>query len=400
MNEVQQETLRLLGAALKNEPFEMKPGTDWEAVYKEMCVQGVVALPRKIIRDIPMDAELKKNWERAAMINIGYCMKLTHEELEIKKLFDAEQIPFTVLKGTASAMYYPQPYLRSRSDIDLITCRIDHERACECLEKNGYISTEPINDETARHIGFCKNGITIELHRFFSSYFKNEKDYYLQEVIEEGVKHSGLSEKGENGVPVPPDTVNGMVLLSHIVQHIDGGIGLRQWLDFVVFAQTVLTDEFWSKAFQQEIEKLGYTQLAKVLTRTGQLYLGLCMNIHWCEDVEDEVCEELIEFLLSVGDLGQKQENQDFHIAVALNKGRGGIVNRFRYLQQSGVENWRALNKYPWLKPFAWLYRLVQYVVKALRGGKPITRLIKGMRKSKKQESFFNKLGLANHSAE
>ena len=45
MNAIQKEALRLLGAALKDEPFEMDPGTDWKAVYQEMCVQGVVALP-------------------------------------------------------------------------------------------------------------------------------------------------------------------------------------------------------------------------------------------------------------------------------------------------------------------------------------------------------------------
>lgn len=395
MNAVQQEALRLLGAALKNEPFEMNPATDWKAVYKEMCVQGVVALPRKIVREMSLDADLKKAWTQAATVNIGYCMKLMHEELEIKKFFNAEQIPFTVLKGTASAMYYPQPLLRSRSDIDLITCREDHDQALECLEKNGYT----IRKDDTRHVCFSKNGISIELHRFFTPFLESEKDYSLQELIEEGIHHSGLSEKGENGVPVLPDSVNGLILLSHIALHKEGGIGLRQWLDFVVFAQAVLTDDFWNKSFQQETEKYGYTRLAKVLARTGQIYLGLCKDIHWCQDVDNEVCEELMEFMLSLGDLGAKQGTQDFQYTMVLNKTSGGLKNRFQYLQRTGAANWKAAEKHPWLKPFAWLYKLEQYAVKALHSGHPISKLLNGMRKTRKHQDLFTKLGIANNSA-
>ena len=396
MNAVQQETLRLLGAALRNEPFEHKPGTDWKAVYQEMCVQGVVAFPRKIILGMPLDAELKKTWDQAAMANIAYCLKLTYAELEIKRWFDAEQIPFAILKGTASAMYYPQPFLRSRGDIDLITCRTDHERACECFEKNGFIRKESEGKDNVRHVAFAKNGVTVELHRYFSSFLESEKDFSLQEMIEDGIHHAGLIEEGENGVPVLPDPVNGLILLSHIVQHKDGGIGLRQWLDFVVYAQTVLTDDQWNQSFHQKTEKYGYTRLAKVLVRTGQIYLGLCKDLHWCGDANDKVCTELMEFMLSLGDLGAKQGAQDFQYTMVLNKTSGSLKTRFQYLQRTGANSWKAVKKHPWLKHFAWLYKLEQYAVKALRGGHPVSRLLKGIRKTKKHRDLFAKLGIVN----
>ena len=393
MNEAQQNMLKLLGSALRNEPFEMMPGVDRHAVYREMCVQKVAALPRKIIRDLPMDDELKSTWNQTAMLNVGYCLKLLHAELEIKKLFSAEQIPFTVLKGTASAMYYPQPLLRTRGDIDLITLTDDHERACECLEKNEYTRAEAGNQENARHIRFTKDGVTVELHRYFSSSLKSEKDYYLQALIEDGINHAGQS---EHGVPVLPDTVNGLILLSHIAQHIDGGIGLRQWIDFVMFARAVLTDDLWHRSFRQETDRLGYTRLAEVLIRTGQIYLGLCKDLRFCEEVDPEVCEELLGFMLDVGDFGHKQEEQDFRYTMVLNKCSGSIKSRFRYLQRTGTNDLKAADAHPLLKPFAWLYKLARYGVKAIRGGRPVSRLLKGIRKSRKHQALFEKLGIGH----
>ena len=57
---------------------------------------------------------------------------------EIVKCFDAAKILNIPLKGSVICDYYPEPWMRSSCDVDILIKNEDSERAIACLSKLGY----------------------------------------------------------------------------------------------------------------------------------------------------------------------------------------------------------------------------------------------------------------------
>ena len=74
---------------------------------------------------------------------------------------------------------------------------------------------------------------------------------------------------------VLPDDENGIVLLSHIRQHLESGLGLRQIIDWMMFVRSYLNDEMWFSSFHEKAQRTGLESLAVITTKMCQKYLGL-----------------------------------------------------------------------------------------------------------------------------
>ena len=59
-----------------------------------------------------------------------------------------------------------------------------------------------------------------------------------------------------------PEVENGLVLIAHIGQHLRSGLGLRQIIDWMMYAKANLTDEFWKNEFSEPAKKSGFETLA------------------------------------------------------------------------------------------------------------------------------------------
>ena len=93
--------------------------------------------------------------------------------------------------------------------------------------------------------------------------------------------------------------------------------------------------------------------LAKTVTRMCQLYLGLEKSITWCSDVQEHLCTDLMDFILEQGNFGCKR--QDDKAAKVLTKYRTPLAF-LRGMQDRGLYSWPAVQRYPFLKHFAWIY--------------------------------------------
>ena len=61
-------------------------------------------------------------------------------------------------------------------------------------------------------------------------------------------------------------------------------------------------------------------------------------------------------------------------------------------LQGLGLEHWEKAEKYPVLRPFAWMYQIRRYVKKALRRKAPIRSLRNDFEKSKERKNILEGL--------
>ena len=271
-------------------------------------------------------------------------------------------VPFVVIKGCAASVYYPKPEYRRLGDIDILVHPTDHPRALEALRKAGFQG-----EFTGKlyNIGLYKDGYEVELHWLFTSRTAQGEISPMDQYLYSGFASiRWLTLKGHR-FPALPVWQNGVVLLHHIRRHLNAGIGLRQVTDWMLYVKNEITDEVWSSGFQELMGRFGLDELAVTLTRVCQLYLGLDEEkITWCLGADAKLCGQLMEYLLQCGNFGRSREQKAANHVQTFMEIRGGIGGALKYLQKDGEQSWELLKKYPFLKPFAWIYRLCRSVYK------------------------------------
>ena len=318
-----------------------------EKVYREMKAHSLTALPADVLPKVVLPQALRDAWMADIYQQIAFNVQYRKAQASLPVT-----VPYAILKGTAAAQYYPKPLLRAMGDIDILTRREDFGEACLALLQAGFCeNTEvPVNG-VVRHRCFRKEGIEVEVHTCFAMLSDPEKARYVDDLIISGI----------NANHDLPDLVNGLVILEHIGQHLDEGLGLRQIVDWMMFVDKCLTEADWP-AFQQMVGSAGLERLAVVVTRMCELYLGLPER-SWSSCAEEPICEALLDYLMHCGNFGRKQKRDAYAGERFISRIRSPRA-AFRLLQRYGLMNWHACRRYRFLRPFAWLYQLMRYIRK------------------------------------
>ena len=350
-------------------------------VFEEMKKHAVYLLSASNISNIIMPDELRKTWEMQIIQGIAYNTKCRYAQSMLPIT-----VPYTILKGTTAAQYYPFPQYRLLGDIDIITKPSDYHTACEMLLKNGY---KEINhhffDDNERHRCFIKNDIVVEVHYYFAILNDPEKAEFLDHLIIENINMSHTL----------PDQINGLVLLEHISQHLEDGLGLRQIIDWMMFVNSCLSDEEW-KGFQPLCKKVGLEKLAVTTTRMCEIYLGLTER-KWSTDADGALCRELMDYILSCGNFGSKRVNDSDIVQHIFSRARSAKAT-FRLLQERGLTNWKAAQKNILIRPFAWIYQIGRYLQKGCSRDDAILKLSSDYKIAKKRKRMFDALGVKQFS--
>ncbi|MCR4621545.1 MAG: nucleotidyltransferase family protein [Clostridiales bacterium] len=190
--------------------------------------------------------------------------------------------------------------------------------------------------------------------------------------------------------PMLPPLANGLVLLAHLWAHLHGGLGIRQFIDWMLYVDKVLDDDFWEKEFKTAAQELGIDILAITATRMCQIYLGLNDRITWCQYADEDLCKELMGILLSSGNFGRRQVNERLVESIFTVIRKEGL---FHYLQTAGEKNWNAYKRHSWLKPFCWAYQICRYGCLGIKT-KRMKDLNKGIVQSKTRADILKQLNI------
>ncbi len=343
-----------------------------DAIFEELRIQAVAALPAPILSELDLSSELYNKWKKEILQHIAYNAQYKYEQETLPVT-----VPYVILKGTESAKYYPYPEYRLMGDIDIMPAREDFDEACQQLLGNGYQLIKKLEREK----GFVKNGVIVEVHRYFASLNDPVQAAYLDNLILDNI----------NETHVLPDLVNGLVLLEHISQHLENGLGLRQIIDWMMFVDKCLPDEKWSE-FREMAKSIGMEMLAITVTHMCEMYLGLPSR-KWCAVADEKLCDQLMEYVLSNGDFGNKRHEEDDIGANVFLRMRSRRTFR-TLLQERGLVNWKAAQRYRFLRPFAWCYQLGRYAVKGFGRDGSWTKLKEEYKASCERYAMFEKLGV------
>ena len=107
-------------------------------------------------------SEIKQKFEKQILTAIYRYENINSELKTLKTAFEEEKIPFIPLKGSVIRQYYPEPWLRTSCDIDILVHEEDIERAIAFLtNKNGYtLEKKAYHDYSL----FSPAGVHLELH--------------------------------------------------------------------------------------------------------------------------------------------------------------------------------------------------------------------------------------------
>lgn len=340
-----------------------------EHIYEDMRKHALIALPANVLSTIDMSAELREKWEIDIYQQIRYYCNYVYLQNALPIT-----VPYVILKGTSAAQYYPYPMFRAMGDIDIIAKRDGYESACRQLLERGFTESTSLPDkERGRHRSFVKNKFTVEVHAFFASMNDVDKARYFDDLIINNINDSH----------VLPDMINGLVLIEHINQHIEEGLGLRQIIDWMMFVDKCLPDNRWEK-FEEYAQKAGLKTLSVTITRMCEMYLGLSKH-RWCASADEELCRELMDYILTCGNFGTKvsaEQKTAVSRAIELNH----PIRLIKELQTRGENNWKAAGN-PLLRPFAWMWQGLQFT-------KNTQGVIEQYGRASKLDIMFDKLGV------
>lgn len=377
--------LELLKATLFNTTSHLPEETDWDEVFLEAKHQAVLALAAP---SVPKEEAHK--WKAYVYQNTAHYVQMLHCQKQLIHLFDTAEIPLVILKGTATAIYYPSPIQRTMGDIDFLVPQDQFDAARELMEKSGY-AVRYGDDEDGRHIGFAKHGIVFELHRYFSSFGLD-----IEPAIMEGFSHRQKAAVLGCEFPMLPALENGLVLLAHIRQHLleeEYSLGLRQVIDWMMCVHANISVDGWKDAFMKLARQYRLDTLAATVTFACKKWLGMPGEVNWAAD--EATAEELFERIMANGNFSAKKDRKELRDKPAqtavMNLKEHGV---FRYLQWAGKENWKAARRYRILEPFAWIYQIAHFITESLNRVKDGNPLMKEVQEGKKNNDFLEKLGI------
>lgn len=376
---VRQDVFDVISASLFADrdigPFDM------DAVFAEMKIQGVGALPGKwLMRHRPSEAA---EWIQYCALQQGIWIRMMHLQAQVLALLEDRGIPCVIIKGTAAAMAYPHPALRPMGDIDLLVKSSDVDAAAAILEARGY-ALKGKKDPKAHHYQYVRDGVMFELHWRMSAMI--DADEHWQSLLEYGVDHRVTGTAEGYRFPVLPPVLNGLVLILHIDHHLRKGIGLRQIVDWMMYIDGLPAD-VWNDELRPLLREAGMERFALTVTAMCQKYLGLRTIV---DAVDGYPCDALMDHIMDSGNFGQKNGFGD-RITQFMFRGKNGI---FRRLQKGGLKRWKAAAKYRALRPFAWLYQCFWLIGELVRHRVKPGALIEHRKKGMEKRELIDALGL------
>ncbi len=292
-----------------------------------------------ILSSLQMSSSLRNEWKSDILHQFQYNMGCIYAQNVIPLT-----MPYIVLKGTSAAKYYPEPEFRALGDIDIMTRREDVEAACEIFLQNDYIETTSDDDKKeGRHRTFFKDGFSIEIHYFFAAMNDPKKAKLFDDLL---VDH--IDDTCEL-----PDMINGLVLIEHINQHLENGLGLRQIIDWMMFVDKCLSDNRWAE-FREYVAQMGLETLTITVTRMCEMFLGLSTH-EWARNANEKLCLTLMNYVLESGNFGNQRTIDEKKIYIRYEQSNHPFKS-IKELQRKGIREWgKAQN--PALRPFAWIWK-------------------------------------------
>lgn len=256
--------------------------------------------------------EGNKNLESKMLLAVYRLEKLNYELTKLCAALEQAEIPFIPLKGSVLLQYYPEPWMRTSCDIDVLVHEEDLQRMVSYLSDNLGYRRESQNSHDISM--FTQGGVHVEVHYdLVEDNRANSAAAVLRQIWNVAVKHDGCNYQCEM-----PDEMFYFYHIAHMAKHFvsTGGCGIRPFLDIWVLNHRVSFD-------REEHEKLlsdgGLSIFAKQAELLSEVWFGNAEHT--------EITGQMEEYILRGGVYGTttnrvavQQQKQGGKVRYALSK--------------------------------------------------------------------------------
>jgi len=207
-----------------------------------------------------LTAEQEQRCRKLIYAAVAHQERMDQELKRICSLLEEAGIPHMPLKGAVIRKFYPEPWMRTSGDIDILVK--DAEIAAKLLVRKGFIRKETDAHEITLT---SPSGIMIELH-----FLLIETDPQVNALLERVWKYSTYR-SGSNHYEMEPEMLY-YYHIAHMAKHmILGGCGIRFFVDTWLLNEKLPLDN------EKESQLLcagGLSVFAEQAERLGQVWFG------------------------------------------------------------------------------------------------------------------------------
>lgn len=393
MNDVQDLLLQVVSTALFGGKASRVDNEKVLLLVKESKAQAVFPLVYSVLENqlkekLAPEQYAAQNEEFFRYAIVGTQNFAEHGELH--ELMTANDIPYVAMKGLASALYYPEPSLRSVGDVDFLVNTEDLKKAGKLLKEAGFVVDHGEEDDGI-HIAYTRSPMSIwEMHRSINGIPNNAVGEKIRLEMDRTIETGEVVNVDGVTCRLPDKFHHGLIMLLHTASHLTSeGVGLRHLCDWGVFA-SALSDAEFREIFEKRLRDFGLWRFAQTLTLLGINYLGAPKRVWALEAIEshkvdDATLEGLMNDILSGGNFGTKDMNRYREIKYISDRGEhtvssGGILRQgVRTMNQKVYADYKTIKKHKILLPAGYI----------AEGGKYLGLLITGKRKSYGTKQMF-----------
>ena len=404
---------------------DMLDGDTLNALYQLSAYHDVaqnVAAALKMTELLPKDASLPSGFEKQLMVSMFRYEKLIYTQSLVCRTLGELEIPHIPLKGAVIRRFYPQPYMRTSCDFDVLVPEHLVGKAVNALEASGFVKECKERHDISM---YSSDGVHLELHFALSDpedplYCEGLNKVWQNGAVfdsepfargDGGEAENAVSSGGGEAENAPfqirscafRSTVNAQGIegknrytgvlcdryfywyhIAHMAKHFkQGGCGIRPFLDLWLLKRGGALAEETPEALDG-VGLKDFAEAAEMLTRV------------WFDGEEHTPVTEEMESFLLAGGLYGSEENR---VAVkTAEKGRGGYVfgrifKPYDYL----VQRYNSLEGKRWLTPVYQVRRWIDTVFGGgLKRGAREVGLIRNAdpEQTKRTSELMNRLGL------
>ncbi len=266
------------------------------------------------------------------VIAIYRYMQLNYDYLKLSESFEAAKIPYLPLKGSVIRKYYPEAWMRTSCDIDILIHNEDMSKATDLLINNcGYTYHGKGSHDVSL---FSPNNIHIELHyELVEDGLVKEASKILNSVWNNTVKKSKYCFE-------MTDEFFYFYHIAHMAKHFEnGGCGIRPFIDLWILDNIEGAEEKRRNELLMKGNLLKFADAARNLSKV------------WLDNAEHtEITKQMEQYILKGGVYGN-MENQ---IIVQQQKKGGRLKYAFFkvFIPYDVIKfHYPILQKHRWLLP-------------------------------------------------
>lgn len=260
--------------------------------------------------------------------------RLNHDYEALCSILEEAEIPFLPLKGSVIRQYYPEAWMRTSCDIDVLLHEEDLDKAVAILTSDcGYTYHKKGEHDVAL---FSANGVHIELHYTLIG----EGVAKLSRGVLKNAWKSAKIKVGKRYWHEMPDEMFYFYHIAHMAKHTEeGGCGIRPFIDLLILDNIEGADVNKRNYLLAQGELLKYAEAARKLSKIW--FGGLEM---------DPISKQMEDYILFGGVYG----NDENRIAVQQQKkgGRMGYALSKIFIPYDTIKfHYPILQKHKWLTP-------------------------------------------------